>query len=34
VEAPREMDAQTRRLVEELAPRLANPRSGEKFAPG
>ncbi|MFM8640767.1 MAG: DnaJ C-terminal domain-containing protein [Planctomycetota bacterium] len=34
VEAPREMDAQTRGLVEELAPRLANPRSAEKFAPG
>lgn len=37
VEAPKELDAEGRRLVEELAPRLPNPRTGpqwEKSVPG
>ena len=32
VEAPRELDAEGRRLVEELAPRLANPRIGPQWS--
>lgn len=32
VEAPRELDADGRRLVEELAPRLPNPRTGPQWS--
>jgi hypothetical protein len=31
IEAPKELDARGRELVEELAPRLANPRTGPQW---
>ncbi|NBP52282.1 MAG: hypothetical protein EBU70_14090, partial [Actinobacteria bacterium] len=32
IEAPKSLDADGRRLVEELAPRLANPRTGPQWS--